>query len=254
MHEEVNNDILDLQNIIDLNKEIKIPEFDTKFIIELKDLNVRYDRKLDATVYFIDNNIQNFRLDLKKEIEAFDNNIKEMMSELNNETLNTYNEDSFAAIDFLEENSLQIKKRIGMKEKYQQQEDDLELDENLKSNFENLDNLIYEQELKVNLWNSVKEFQDQSNDWEKDKVIDINLDEMKKLIKKWLDLCKVALVDLDSPEVPTQLQKKVEVYNQLVPVLEAIKNPNINSVPQLIAILMDLLRTETKFEDPSFTC
>ena len=254
LHEEVNNDILDLQNIIDLNKEIKIPEFDTKFIIELKDLNVRYDRKLDATVYFIDNNIQNFRLDLKKEIEAFDNNIKEMMSELNNETLNTYNEDSFAAIDFLEENSLQIKKRIGMKEKYQQQEDDLELDEVLKSNFENLDNLIYEQELKVNLWNSVKEFQDQSNEWEKDKVIDINLEEMKKLIKKWLDLCKVALVDLDSPEVPTQLQKKVEVYNQLVPVIEAIKNPNINSVPQLLAILMDLLRTETKFEDPSFTC
>ena len=38
-----------------------------------------------------------------------------MMSELNNETLNTYNEDTFSAIDFLEENSLKIKKCLAMK-------------------------------------------------------------------------------------------------------------------------------------------
>ena len=89
-----------------------------------------------------------------------------MMSELNNETLNTYNEDTFAAIDFLEENSLKIKKCLAMKDKYQQQEIDLELDDTLKSDFENLDNLVYEQELKVNLWNSVKEFKEQSDSWD----------------------------------------------------------------------------------------
>ena len=131
-----------------------------------------------------------------------------MMSELNNETLNTYNEDTFAAIDFLEENSLKIKKSLAMKDKYQQQEIDLELDETLKSNFENLDNLVYEQELKVNLWNSVKEFKEQSDAWDNEQVLQINLTKMKELIKKWLDLCQVSLVDLDIPEVPMELKKR----------------------------------------------
>jgi hypothetical protein len=147
LHEEMSNDILDLQTIIDASKEIKLQEFDNKLIIELKDISVRYDRKLDATSYFIDNNIQQFRLDLKNEITKFDEQIKNMMSELNNDVLNTYNEDSFNAIDYLEENSLKIKKCLMMKEKYQQQEEDLEIDPAMKSDFENLDNLVYEQQL-----------------------------------------------------------------------------------------------------------
>ena len=254
LHEEVTNDIIDLQNIIDTGKEIKINDYDNKFIIELKDLNVKYDRKLDSTSYFIDNNIQQFRLDLKNEIAKFDGQIKSMMSELNNDTLNTYNEDTFNALDFLEENSLKIKKCLVMKDKYQQQEEDLELDETLKSNFENLDNLVYEQELKVNLWNSVKEFKDQSTHWDSEQVLQINLEQMKNSIKHWLDLCQVALVDLDIPQVPMELKKKVEVYEQIVPILEAIQNVNIREVPHLLTLLSELLRTEVKLDDPGFTC
>ena len=254
MHEDVNNDIIDLQNIIDSYKEIKINDYDNKYIIELRDINVRYDRKLDATSFFIDNNIQQFRLDLKTEITKFDNEIKSMMTELNNETLNTYNEDTFAAIDFLEENSLKIKKCLAMKEKYQQQEIDLELDETLKSDFENLDNLVYEQELKVNLWNSVKEFKEQSDAWDNEQVLQIKLDNMKNLIKKWLDLCEVSLVDLDIPEVPMELKKRVQIYEQLVPILEAIQNINIREVPHLLSILSELLKTEIKLDDPNLTC
>ena len=253
LHEEMSNDILDLQTIIDANKEIKLQEFDTKLIIELKDISVRYDRKLDATSYFIDNNIQQFRLDLKNEITKFDEQIKNMMSELNNDVLNTYNEDSFNAIDYLEENSLKIKKCLMMKEKYQQQEEDLEIDPTMKSDFENLDNLVYEQQLKLNLWNSVKEFQDKKNEWENEKVAKINLAEMKELIKKWLDLCQVAMVDIDIPHVPVELKKKVEVFEQLVPVLEAIQNQNIILVPHLLQILNDLLKVEIKEENP-LTC
>jgi len=104
-HPFIKNDVTTF-HFIDL-KTVK--EGDAKNL-ELKDINVKYDRKLDSTSYFIDNNIQQFRLDLKNEITKFDNEIKSMMSELNNETLNTYNEDTFAAIDFLEENSLKIKK------------------------------------------------------------------------------------------------------------------------------------------------
>ena len=254
LHEEVSNDIIDLQNIIDMSKEIKIHDYDNKYIIELKDLNVKYDRKLDTTSYFIDNNIQQFRLDLKNEIAKFDGQIKSMITELNNETLNTYNEDTFAAIDFLEENSLKIKKCLAMKEKYQQEEEDLELDETLKSDFENLDNLVYEQELKVNLWNSVKEFKDQSYYWDTEQVLQVNLQKMKESIKRWLDLCQVALVDLDIPQVPMELQKRVQTYEQLVPILEAIQNVNIREVPHLLTILTELLRTEIKLDDIGFTC
>ena len=41
---------------------------------------------------------------------------------------------------------------------------------------------------------------------------------MKDLIKKWLDLCQVSLVDLDIPEVPMELKKRVEIYEKLVDV------------------------------------
>ena len=250
LHEDMSNDILDLQTIIDGTKEIKLQEYDNKLIIELKDTSVKYDRKLDSTSYFIDNNIQQFRLDLKNEITKFDDKIKGMMSDLNNDVLNTYNEDPFNAIDYLEENSLKIKKSLMMKEKYQQQEEDLELDETMKSNFENLDNLVYEQELKINLWNSVKEFQDKTREWENEKVMKINLTEMKDLIKKWLHLCEVAIVDIDIPHVPLELKKRVQVYEQLLPVIEAIQNQNILLVPHLLAILNDLLKVEIKEEHP----
>ena len=253
LHEDMSNDILDLQTIINDNKEIKLQEYDSKLIIELKDISVKYDRKLDATSYFIDNNIQQFRLDLKNEIQKFDDKIKNMMSELNNDVLNTYNEDSFNAIDYLEENSLKIKKCLMMKEKYQQEEEDLELDSTMRSNFENLDNLEYEQQLKMNLWNSVKEFQDMTREWENEKVSKINLTEMKDLIKKWLDLCEVALVDIDIPNVPETLKSKVQIYEQLVPILEAIQNQNILLVPHLLGILNELLRVEIKEENP-LTC
>ena len=56
----------------------------------MKNINLIYDRKLDATSYFIDNNINQFRLDLKNEITKFDNYIKSLNAELNNDILNNY--------------------------------------------------------------------------------------------------------------------------------------------------------------------
>ena len=80
------------------------------------------------------------------------------------------------------------KKSLMMKEKDQHQEEDLEIDETLKSNFENLDNLVYEQELKVNLWNSVKEFKEQTaND--------------EELIKETKDLITPVLQDIVMAEI-----------------------------------------------------
>ena len=253
LHESNSNEILDLQNIIDTNKDIKIPEFDNKFIIELKNVSVQYDRKLDSVSYYIDNNIVQFRAILKNEIKKFDTRVKDLTNGLNNDELNTYNEDTYSAIDFLEENSIQIKKCLESKKKFQQQEDDLEIDSNSKSNFENLELLVYEQELKENLWNSVKEFQEKSREWEKEQVFQINLESFNKSIKSWLDLCKVAIVDIDIPHVPMELQKKVEKYEQISPVVETIQNPNVNGVNLLFNLLCESLGINIKQDDPLLT-
>ena len=51
-----------------------------------------------------------------------------------------------------------------------------------------------------------------------------------------------------------ELKKRVEMQDQLVPILEAIQNVNIREVPHLLSILSDLLRTEIKLDDPGFIC
>ena len=149
--EEASNDIIDLQQILENNKDIKLQEYDQKLATELKSISVTYDRKLDGQSYFIDNNISSYRGKLKAEIDRFDQQIKGMISELNNETLNKYNEDTFNAIDFLEENSLKIQKCVREEEKYKQEEEDLEVDPLSRSNFTNLRDLVYDQELKVKI-------------------------------------------------------------------------------------------------------
>ena len=119
LHEEIGNELIDFQTLLEANKDIKIPEYDLKNVTKLKNVNLTYDGKLDAIFYFIDNNINQFKLDLKNEITKFDNYIKNLNAELNNDILNTYNEDTYGVIDFLEENSLKINKCLNMKEKYQ---------------------------------------------------------------------------------------------------------------------------------------
>ena len=255
LHEDTGNEIIDLQTILEAYKDIKIPEYDLKAVTQLKNVNVLYDRKLDSTSYFIDNNITNFRIDLKNIITKFDNYIKTLNTDLNNEILNTYSEDTYNALDYLEENSLKIKKCLDMKEKYQQQEKDLELDDTMKSNFENLENLVYNQDLKVNLWQSIKDYHEKSRQWESKKVINVNLSEMTELINKWLDLCKVAMVDLDLPQVPMEFKKRVERFEQILPVIETYQNENVTKVDLLMSLLTELLNSEhNKFDEHNFTC
>jgi len=72
--EDESNDIIDLQQILENNKEIKLQEYDQKLSTELKSVTVNYERKLDGQSYFIDNNISSYRAKLKIEIER--NNAK----------------------------------------------------------------------------------------------------------------------------------------------------------------------------------
>ena len=253
LHEDISNELIDFQTLLEGNKDIKIPEYDLKIVTEMKNINVNYDRKLDNTSYFIDNNISQFRLDLKNEITKFDNYIKNLNDELNNDILNTYNEDTYSAIDFLEENSLKINKCLSMKEKYQQQENDLELDATMKCNFENLENLVYNQNLKSNLWKSIKEFHEKSKEWEDKKVLSINLEEMSKLIQTWLELCKIAMVDIDLPQVPLEFKKRVDKYNNMIPIIQTIQNENVTKVDSLNSILAELIYGEHKNEEYNLT-
>ena len=253
LHEDIGNELIDFLSLLDANRDIKIPEYDLKSVSELKNVNMLYDRKLDATSYFIDNNISQFRLDLKNEITKFDNYIKDLNAELNNDILNTYNEDTYNAIDFLEENSLKINKCLSMKEKYQQQENDLELDATMKSNFENLEMLVYNQDLKSNLWKSIKEFHDKSKEWEDQKLLSLNLKEMKNLVQSWLELCKIATVDIDLPQVPLEFKSRVEKYEKIIPIIETIQNENVTKVDVLNSILSDLIYGEHKSEEYNLT-
>ena len=73
---------------------------------------------------------------------------------------------------------------------------------------------------------------------------------MKNLIKEWLLLCEVAMVDIDLPNVPETLKKKVQIYEKLIPVIEAIQNKNILLVPHLLNILNNILRIEIREDNP----
>ena len=251
--EDESNDIIDLQQILENNKEIKLQEYDQKLSTELKSVTVNYERKLDGQSYFIDNNISSYRAKLKAEIDRFDQQIKGMITELNNETLNKYNEDTFEAIDFLEENSLKIQKCVREEEKYKQEEEDLEVDPLARSNFTNLRDLVYDQELKVKIWNSVREFQFKKSEWEKDQILRLNIPKMEELIKSWIELCDICINDLDVPGVPTELKTRLQAFQVLIPVFRACQNPNIHNVESLLNHLMDLLKTEMKLDDALFT-
>ena len=54
--EEFIQEIDEILTIINSNKEIKIPEYDSKLIIEKKYLCVDYQKKIDAASYFIEMN------------------------------------------------------------------------------------------------------------------------------------------------------------------------------------------------------
>ena len=251
--EDDSNEIIDLQQILENNKDIKLQDYDEKLGTELKSVNVSYERKLDGQSYFIDNNISSYRAKLKIEIERFDQQIKGMISELNNETLNRYNEDTFNAIDFLEENSRKIQACVREEEKYKQEEIDLEVDELSRSNFTNLRDLVYDQELKVKIWSSVREFQFKKSEWEKDQILRLNIPKMEELMNSWIELCDICINDLDIPVVPTELKKRIEAFQILIPVFTACQNPNIQNVEVLLNHLMDLLKTEMKLDDALFT-
>ena len=251
--EEQNDEIRELLNIVNNYKDIKMQDYDLKLISDLAGARSNFERRYDSVSYYIDNNIKRFRAMLQKTIKDFDTKIITLINEINGDELNTYNDDSSNAIMILEDKSRRIQKAVENKKVYQQQEIDIEMDENQLSNFENLDTLTYEYDLKINLWTTVNDFQEKSKEWDQKQVTCINLPDMNQYVSKWVTLCNVAIVDLDNVDVPTKLLEHVVKYEKIIPIVTAIQNNNIQEIDYLRDNLKALLGITFPFDDINFT-
>jgi len=140
-------EIDDILLIIKSNeKEIKIPDYDIKLVKEKDSLFVDFQKKTDSVSYFIEMNLNKFRTELRNNIIKFDNEIVSMKGELNGDAINKYSKDTYQSIFELENKSVQIKKKVEKMNFLKQLERDIQMDD--ESSFENLENLVYEYELK----------------------------------------------------------------------------------------------------------
>ena len=245
-----NNEIIDIINITKDDQEIKIPEYDYKMIREKEALYVEFEKKLDNMIYFVENNLSKYRNELNTNIQRFDKEIRFMMDELNIDILNVYNEDNYTAIFYIEDKSVPIRKLIDKKEFFITQEKSIDIEEN--SNFENLDNLVYDYDLKSKLWYSVREFQDMSKKWENSQVQQVNLKEMEELIVNWTEVGETSRIDLESQNVPNALLENTKIFKMILPVLKTFQNTNINEI-KFIELIKNLLNVEYNFDYTEFT-
>ena len=87
-----------------------------------------------------------YKQDLKTNISKFDKDVGIVLKSLNVDVLNKYSDDSYSAVFFIEDKEISVKKLIEKSKYYQKQEIDIESED--KSRFVNLDELVYEFDLK----------------------------------------------------------------------------------------------------------
>ena len=251
--EDEMDEIRELNNIVNNYKEIKVEDFDKRKYDHLINIRTKYERFLDSMIYFIDQNIKQYRADLMVKIRKYDEMLNKIHDELNEEQINTYNEDTLGPLLFLEDKSLLISKAAENKKIFQQQEIDIEMEEGDKSNFENLDLVTYEYELKKNIWKNLDEYQKSTVEWEKMQVMEIKIDIMEEKIKRWKNLCIVSTKDLDNSQVANEFLEKVIIYEKISHILSIIQNNNILKVDYLKELLKGALNLgNIDFNDNSF--
>ena len=243
------DEIQELNNIINTYKEIKFEDFERRKYDKLTGLRTNYDRKLDSMIYFIEQNIKQFRQDLISKIKKYDQMLHKMQEELNEEQINKYSEDTIGPMMLLEEKSFQILKAVENKKLFQQQEIDLDIEENNKSNFENLDNIKYDYDLKMSIWKNLNEFKNYISETEKKQIMEIELPIMEENLKKWRNICIIANKDLDGAEMAAVFLSKIEFYQKVEHILKIIHNENI----QKIDYLKDLVRNALNISGMDFS-
>ena len=251
--EDEMDEIRELNNIINNYKEIKVEDFDKRKYDHLINIRTKYERFLDSMIYFVDQNIKQYRSELMVKIKKYDEMLNKIHDELNEEQINSYNEDTLGPLLFLEDKSLLISKAVENKKVFQQQEIDIEMDEQDRSNFENLDLVTYEYELKKNIWKNLQEYQESTLKWEKMQVMEIKVDEMEEKIKRWKNLCIVSTKDLDNSQVAKEFLDKVLIYEKVSHILSIIQNNNIQKVDYLKELLKSALSLGSiDFNDNNF--
>ena len=236
--EDKMDEIQELNNIIVTHKDIKYEDFERKKYDRLTGLKTNYERKMDSMIYFIDQNIKQFKQDLISKIKKYEENVQKIHDELNEELINKYNEDTVGPILLLEEKSLRIEKAMGDKKLFQQQEIDIDMEENNRSDFENLDLVKYDYDLKLSIWKNLNELKTFIISLEKQQIMEIDLNTFEVNLKNWKNVCVVAVKDLDGAEVASEFLSKIKYYEKILHILKIIHNDKI----QNISYLRDLLK------------
>ena len=227
------DEIQELNNIVITHKEIKYEDFDRRKYEHLIALRTNYDRKMDSMIYFIEQNIKQFRLDLTSKIKKYEEMVQKIHEELNDDIINKYNEDTVGPIMLLEEKSFRIKKATGDKELFQQQETDIDMEENNKSNFENLDLVIYDYDLKMSMWKNLNEFKIFTTNLNKQQIMEVDLNTFDKYLSTWKNICIIAIKDLDGAEISKVFLSKINFYEKILHILKIIHNDNIQKIEYL---------------------
>ena len=74
------DEISDLNNIINNYKEIKFEDFDRKKYDHLINIRTKYERFLDSMIYFIDQNIKSYRIELMVKIKSKADKLEELIN------------------------------------------------------------------------------------------------------------------------------------------------------------------------------
>ena len=251
--EDKMDEIQELNNLAMNFKEIKLEDFEKRKYEYLINIRTNYDRKLDSMIYFIEQNIKQFRADLMVKIRKYDEMLKKIHNELNEDQVNKYNEDTLGPILFLEEKSFRISKAIENKKIFQQQEIDIEMEEHNKSNFEHLDLVTYEYDLKMNVWKNLHDYQECILNWEKTQLMELKLSVIDYNLRKWKKECIIAIKDLDDADVAKEFLKKIEIYEKILHILKIIYNDNIQKIDYLKELVKNALNTNNiEFTDSNF--
>ena len=122
-----------------------------------------------------------------------------------------------------------------------------------RSNFENLDLVTYEHDLKKQIWENIYEYQGIIITWEKIQIMDIKIDIMEDKIYNWKNSCLIGIKDLTGCKVAEEFLFKIKIYEHVLDILKIVQNENIQKNEFWRDSLKKVMNlTNTEFTDPTF--
>ena len=234
-------------------KDMKLEDYERRRFDHLLNSRTNFERNLDAQIYFIEQNIKLYRTELMVKIRKYDEMLKKLYEELNDDIVNKYNEDTSIALLFLQEKHYAISKATDNKKIFQKQEEDIEMNQADRSNFENLDLVTYEHDLKKTIWENIHEYQGIIIKWEKIQIMDIKTEIMEDKIYNWKNSCLIGIKDLTGCHVAEDFLFRIKIYEQVLHILKIVQNENIQKNDFLRDSLKKIMNLTTmEFTDSTF--